>query len=284
MIITRYDLVNLFIPSIKASWIPSDEIWCLEYWNIKKGSLVTLIVRYHWRKGVHMASELWGIFLRTIFVYFFIFVMMRLMGKREIGKLSTFDLVVSFMIADISAISLEGLDRPLLNGLVPIVTIVGLQIILSFIFLKWKNVRSWAEGKPSIIINQGKIDKEVMAQTRYNIDDLMMQLREKSIADVRDVEFAILETSGKLSVFPKSEKMALTVEDLPSKKKKSPFRLPVPLVIEGKIQEQELRKIGKNPVWLKQQLQQRGYSEIASIFYASVNQQGEFYVDVYDNN
>lgn len=231
-----------------------------------------------------MTSELWGIFLRTIFVYFFIFFMMRLMGKREIGKLSTFDLVVSFMIADISAIALEGLDRPLLSGLVPIFTIVVLQIILSFVFLKFGYVRRWAEGKPSIIINRGKIDKEMMAKTRYNIDDLIMQLREKSISDIRDVEFAILETSGKLSVFPKSEKMALTLEDVPSNKRKSPFRLPVPLVIEGKIQEQELRKMGKDYNWLTRQLQQQGISDVKKIFYASINQQGEFYIDVYRND
>src|SRR5690606_18102285 len=119
--------------------------------------------------------------------YFFIFLMMRLMGKREIGKLSTFDLVVSFMIADISAISLEGLDRPLLNGLIPILTIVAMQIILSFVFLKFKSIRSWAEGKNWIIINRGQIDKELKANKRYNLDDLLMQLREKSISDIRDV-------------------------------------------------------------------------------------------------
>ena len=89
-------------------------------------------------------------------------------------------------------------------------------------------IRSWAEGKPSIIINQGKIDKEVMARRAIILMILLMQLREKSIADIRDVEFAILETSGKLSVFPKSEKMAFTVEDMPSKKKKSLFDCPFP--------------------------------------------------------
>lgn len=228
-----------------------------------------------------MLTELWGIVLRTVFVYFFIFLMMRLMGKREIGKLSTFDLVVSFMIADISAISLEGLDRPLLNGLIPILTIVAMQIILSFVFLKFKSIRSWAEGKPCIIINRGKIDKEVMAKTRYNLDDLLMQLREKSISDIRDVEFAILETSGKLSVFPKSEKMAVTVEDIPSQKKKTPFRLPIPLVIEGKVQERELQRIGKNKDWLIQQFQKQGISDIRNVFYASIDQKGELYIDCY---
>jgi len=228
-----------------------------------------------------MASELWGIFLRTIFIYFFIFVMMRLMGKREVGKLSTFDLVVSFMIADISAIALEGLDRSLLMGIVPIMTIVGLQIILSAVFLKFGSVRRWVEGKPSIIINRGKLDKEVMAKTRYNIDDLNMQLREKGITDIRDVEFAILENSGKLSVFPKKEKTALTLEHLSSSRAKDPVRLPTPLIIEGRIQEEELKRLGKDHDWLKRELQKQGLADIRDIFYASVDQYGEFFIDRY---
>ena len=231
-----------------------------------------------------MASELWGLFLRTIFIYFFIFFMMRLMGKREVGKLSTFDLVVSFMIADISAIALEELDRPLWVGLVPIITIVGLQIILSAIFLKFGNIRRWVEGKPSMIINKGKLDKEVMAKTRYNIDDLNMQLREKGFSDIRDIEFAILENSGKLSVFPKKEKNVVTLEDLSLDTSKDPVRLPTPVIIEGEIQQEELRRMGKDSNWLKQELLAQGVKDIHNIFYASVDQNGEFYIDNYSSN
>lgn len=230
-----------------------------------------------------MAAEIWGIFLRTVFVYFLIFFMMRLMGKREVGKLSTFDLVVSFMIADISSIALEELDRSLLVGLVPIFTIVALQILLSFVFLKWGRIRRWVEGKPSIIIDKGKIDKEVMAKTRYNIDDLLMQLREKSISDIRDVEYAILETSGKLSVFPKNSEKVVSKEKLSSSGEETPFRLPIPLVMEGKVFNHELKKMGKDDQWLKRQLKKQGIDDIRDVFYASVDQHGTFYIDVYPN-
>lgn len=230
-----------------------------------------------------MAAEIWGIFLRTVFVYFLIFFMMRLMGKREVGKLSTFDLVVSFMIADISSIALEELDRSLLVGLVPIFTIVALQILLSFVFLKWGRIRRWVEGKPSIIIDKGKIDKEAMAKTRYNIDDLLMQLREKSISDIRDVEYAILETSGKLSVFPKNSEKVLSKEKLSSSGEETPFRLPIPLVMEGKVFNHELKKMGKDDQWLKRQLKKQGIDDIRDVFYASVDQHGTFYIDVYPN-
>lgn len=230
-----------------------------------------------------MAAEIWAIFLRTVFVYFLIFLMMRLMGKREVGKLSTFDLVVSFMIADISSIALEELDRSLWVGLVPIFTIVALQVLLSFVFLKFGQIRRWVEGKPSIIINKGKIDKEAMAKTRYNIDDLLMQLREKSISDIRDVEYAILETSGKLSVFQKNSENELSKENISSLREETPFRLPLPLVMEGKVLPNELKKMGKDDRWLKRQLKKQGIDDIRNVFYASVNQQGEFYIDVYPN-
>lgn len=226
-------------------------------------------------------SEIWGLFLRSVFVYFFIFLMMRLMGKREVGKLSTFDLVVSFMVADISAISLESLDKPLITGLLPIVTIVLLQIVLSYVSLKHKKVRHWIDGKPIIIINKGKIEQDTMAKARYNLDDLIMQLREKEIADIADVEYAILETSGKLSVFPKTEKMLVTKEDISpnADQQAQPFRMPASLIIEGKVQEQELNKIGKDRAWLDEQLRKRGYQDVRDIFYASFNQVGELYIN-----
>lgn len=224
-------------------------------------------------------TEIWGLFLRTVFVYFFIFLMMRLMGKREVGKLSVFDLIVSFMVADISAISLESLDKPLIDGLLPIFTIVLLQIILSYITLKYKKVREVIDGKPSIIINKGKLDHHTMAKSRYNIDDLMMQLREKDIADIGDVEFAILETSGKLSVFLKTEKLPVTVEYQYPDRSYPPFRLPSAIIIEGEVQPRELQKAGKDRAWLDKQLRQRGYQGVQDIFYASLNQVGELYID-----
>lgn len=227
-----------------------------------------------------MMNELLGLLLRTVFVYFFIFLMMHLMGKREVGKLSVFDLVVSFMIADISAISLEDLNRPLIKGLLPIFTIVILQILLSYISLKNEKVRHWIDGSPIVIINKGKIERKTMAKARYNLDDLMMQLREKNIADIRDVEFAILETSGKLSVFPKEKNHVQEDEDQGFRKKEKPFRMPIPLILDGKIQKKGLEQIGKDLQWLQQKIQKLGYHQrMEEIFYASIDSNGEFYID-----
>jgi len=146
------------------------------------------------------------LFFRTLFMYFFILMVMRLMGKREIGKLSVFDLVVSIMIADLAVIFIENGDQPVIQGILPIVTLMVTQIALSYLSLKNQTVRHLVDGKPAVLIEDGKIREKEMARNRYNLDDLMAQLREKNIDNIADVEFAILETSGKLSVFPKEEK------------------------------------------------------------------------------
>jgi uncharacterized membrane protein YcaP (DUF421 family) len=213
--------------------------------------------------------ELWTVSIRTVFLYLFIFLMMRLMGKREIGKLSLFDLIVSLMIADISAIVLEDDNRPLLLGVVPIALLVLLQILFSYVMLKNRKMRNWMDGEPTVIVHKGKILDDAMARARYNVDDLLMQLREKNIADVRDVEFAILETTGKLSVFPKEK----------GRDRLRPFSMPVPVIIDGKVQEKELNQLGQNRFWLKRKIQEHGFKDFKEIFYASLDEYGRLYID-----
>lgn len=222
-----------------------------------------------------------SLILRAIFIYFFMLLMMRLMGKREIGKLSVFDLIVSFMIADLSAMVLEDEKMELIVGVAPIITIVALQILLSFIMLKSKRVRHLIDGEPTVIVQHGKILDKVMAKSRYNMDDLMMQLREKNIASVSDVEFAILETSGKLSVFPKTGKHPVTKDDLKISNLKA-FHPPIPVVLEGKVLEDGLEQLGQNRFWLKKELRKKGYKDLSGIFYVSVNYEGKLFVDAKD--
>ncbi|MCH5584129.1 DUF421 domain-containing protein [Shimazuella sp. AN120528] len=222
-----------------------------------------------------------SLILRTTFIYFFILLMMRLMGKREIGKLSVFDLIVSFMLADLSAMIIEDKKLEIINGVTPIVTIVALQILLSFIMLKNRSVRKLIDGEPTVIVQHGQILDRVMAKSRYNLDDLMMQLREKNISNISDVEYAILERSGKLSVFPKTEKTAVTKEDLKLKNLKA-FHPPIPVVLEGKVLEDGLQQIGQNRFWLKKELRKKGYKDLSDIFYVSVNNEGKLFIDAKD--
>ncbi|WP_033099191.1 MULTISPECIES: DUF421 domain-containing protein [Thermoactinomyces] len=222
-----------------------------------------------------------SILLRTVFIYLFLLIIMRLMGKREIGKLTIIDLIVSFMIADISAMAIERSHEPLINGMIAIVTLAALQIVLSYLSLKSRKVRQLVDGKPLVLVKNGKILDAEMAKARYNIDDLLLQLREKNIADVSDVEFAILETTGRLSVFPREEKRPVMKEDvLPLLR---PFQMPITLILDGKVQEQGLRQIGKTRFWLKNEIQKQGYRDFKEIYYASINYEGKLFIDGKDN-
>ncbi|WP_223260604.1 DUF421 domain-containing protein [Paenibacillus ihbetae] len=150
-------------------------------------------------------SHITILILRTILMYAVIFVTMRIMGKREIGKLSIFDLAISLMIAEIAAVVLEDISKPIWEGLAPIVVLVGIQVGLAYLGLKFRKVRLLADGKPSILVSKGKLHRKEMARLRYNLDDLMQQLRGKDIDSLADVEFAILETTGQLTIIPKDK-------------------------------------------------------------------------------
>lgn len=218
-----------------------------------------------------------SILLRTVFIYVFLLVIMRVMGKREIGKLSIFDLVVSFMIADISSMAIENKEEPLITWISPIILLASLQILLSFILIKSERIRNWVDGSPVPLIENGKIVDKNMAKLRYNLDDLLTQLREKNIPDVSDVAFAVLETTGKLSVFPKEEKRPAFKEDVRRDLKQ--FRMPIPVIIDGKVQEEGLKKLGQNRFWLKAEIQKRGLKDFKEVFYATVNYEGRLYID-----
>ena len=227
--------------------------------------------------------DLTAMFLRTLFLYFFILIVMRLMGKREIGKLSVFDLVVSIMIADLAVISIENGEKPLLYGLLPIATLMVTQIVLSWLSLKSRTIRHLVDGKPAVLIKDGRILEKEMAKNRYNLDDLMAQLREKNINDVADVEFAVLETTGKLSVFPGEEKKAVSKEGLFPLGRIEPSKLPVLLIVEGRVLEEGLRRIGRSRGWLEKEGRRRGYRGVEEIFLASLDSRGRLYLDGRDD-
>ncbi|APH04259.1 DUF421 domain-containing protein [Bacillus weihaiensis] len=206
---------------------------------------------------------------RTLFLYFLIVIIFRLMGKREIGELSILDLVVFIMIAEMAVTAIEDEKDPLIHTIVPMTLLMIIQISLAYLSLKNQKIRHLLDGKPTIIINRGKVDEHAMRTQRYNFDDLMTQLRDKNINNVGDVEFAILEPTGKLSVIEKQKN-----------KKKQP-ELQVPLVVDGMIQEGNLETINKTNLWLRQQLRKLGYKEIKDISLCTFGK-GVFFIDVKD--
>ncbi|WP_020060822.1 DUF421 domain-containing protein [Bacillus sp. 123MFChir2] len=216
--------------------------------------------------------ELLQIVFRTILLYSVMLIIFRLMGKREIGELSVLDLVVFIMLGEMAVIAIENMDKAIWHQLVPMVLIMIIQITLSLISLKSQRIRHILEGEPAIIVREGKIDEKQMRKQRYNMDDLLMQLREQSIGDIRDVEYAILEPSGRLSVFEKQK----------SKKSKNDTPLfSVPLIIDGEIQKKHLYMIEHTDIWLEDKLKKLGHIDIEKISYCSF-QNGQFFVDLKD--
>ena len=177
------------------------------------------------------------VFLRTIFFYFVIFVIYRIMGKREVGQLGIIDLIVSILIAELVVISIENYKDSVWYSLVPIITLTVLQVILALITMNAPKIRNFLDGNPSVIIKNGILNYKEMVKQKYNLDDLLVQLREKGYRSIEEIEYAILENNGSLSVFPSS-------------KNKTPF--PFPIIIDGEIQEETVKNLHKNNNWVLQ--------------------------------
>jgi uncharacterized membrane protein YcaP (DUF421 family) len=219
------------------------------------------------------------ILLRTVLIYFIIYLIIRVMGKREIGKLSVFDLVISIMITELAVVLVEDTDRAIWQGVLPILVLALLQISIAFITLKSRKLRLLFDGKPSYVINHGKLDREEMKRQRYSIDDLMMQLRENRINNVADVEFAILEPTGRLTLETKDDYHKGKTE--PGKQKPR-FRyegLPVPLIMDGKVQNGNLEKIGQTRFWLNKELHSRGIASMKDVFLCTIDHHGNLFIN-----
>ncbi|MCC3356586.1 DUF421 domain-containing protein [Bacillus sp. REN16] len=209
---------------------------------------------------------------RTVLLYVIILLIFRLMGKREIGELSLLDLIVSMMIAEMAVIAIESPKDPILHSVVPMALLMVIQYSLALLSLKSKKIREIIDGKPTVIINKGKIDEHAMRQQRYSLDDLMMQLRENNVKNLADVEFAILESSGELSVLAKSQNQSSAVTD---------YTIDLPLILDGQIQNGHLDQINKTEFWLRSEMKKLGHSDIKKISYCSYHH-GKLHVDIKD--
>ena len=190
-------------------------------------------------------------FFRAIVLYIVVLVVMRLMGKREIGQLQPFELAISIMIADLASIPMTEIGIPIFNGIIPICGLLAMHLLISVINLKSLKAREVICGKPSILIYRGKINEENLKKERFTINELEERLRGNNIFNLGDVEYAILETSGQVTVIPKPEKRNTIPEDFNIVPEYE--GIPYDLVIDGKIMSQNLKEIGKNYNWLKKQ-------------------------------
>lgn len=190
-------------------------------------------------------------FFRSIIIYIIVLIVMRLMGKREIGQMQPFELAISIMIADLASIPMSDIGIPISNGIIPILGLLVMHLIISILNMKSSRLREVICGKPSILIYQGRIDEQKLKKERLTLNELEEKLRNNNIMNLGDVEYAILETSGDISVIPKPNKRPTTPEDfniMPDYE-----GIPYNLVIDTKVMDENLQKIGKNYDWLKKQ-------------------------------
>lgn len=213
--------------------------------------------------------------IRTLILFVVVVVGLRLMGKRQIGQLQPYELVIVIMLSALAAIPMENTGIPLVSGLFPIFTLLLAQVALAYISLKSERARGIICGTPSVLIENGKIIEKEMYRLRYNMNDLLEQLRSKNIPNVSDVEFAILETSGQLSVIPKSQKRPLIPADLnlPTMYE----GLPLTLIIDGHVFSQNLSRANLGMEWLASELHKFGIKDFNDVLFASLDTEGKLF-------
>ena len=191
-------------------------------------------------------------FIRSIFLYIIVLIVMRLMGKREIGQLQPFELAISIMIADLASTPMADAGIPLTNGIIPILALLVMHLVISMINIKSIKGREILCGKPSILIYRGRIDEKMLRKERFTVNELEERLRGSNVVNIGDVEYAILETSGQVTVIQKPEKKNVTVEDLGLKSEYE--GLAYDLVLDGKVMYENLKILKKDYQWLEKQV------------------------------
>jgi uncharacterized membrane protein YcaP (DUF421 family) len=221
-----------------------------------------------------VASDAFAMVWKSVLFYVLLVLLLRVMGKREISSLTAMDLVVFIMLSEAAIISIADKEIPVLVGVLPVLTLALLEMATAFLSLKFPTFRAVVEGVPAILINKGELDANELAKQRMNIHDLQAELRQHNIPSLADVEFAILETSGKLSVVPKPDTRPATSKDV-GKGKSPTSGLPVDLIVDGVVNRDVLEMLGHDDRWLQRQL---GPIRPKDVLVATVDASGKIFL------
>lgn len=186
---------------------------------------------------------------KTLFLYLFIILMYRIMGKKEVGELGVGDLIVTVLVAELAALSIEETSKSILISVIPIVVLVISEMLISYFSVKSHKIRDFFDGKPTVIIKEGKVNFTAMSKLRYSLDDLITQLRGNSIKSIEEVDYAVLETDGNLSIFQNSKEY------------------PMPIILDGIIKYDILEEISKDYEWVMRMLKKENVL-LENVFYA----------------
>lgn len=214
-------------------------------------------------------------FMRTIILYLLIIAGVRLMGKRQVGELEPSELVLALIIADLASVPMQDFGIPLLTGIIPIFTLLSVTMIISVISMKSVRFRALLCGRPSIIVENGKIHQREMKKNRFTVDELMEELRMKGITDISTVKYAILETNGQISVLPYANQLPATAQQM----NVTPEDVGLPLVIinDGRVLEHNLKTRGFNLEWLQKRLAEHHVQRTEDVFLLTVDEQNRVY-------
>ncbi len=216
------------------------------------------------------------IVIRTIIIYFIVLFVIRIMGKAELSKMGPFEMIILFMMAELAAIPIESVDIPLLNGAAAILTLLFLEVVISFLSVKSKKINDLMNGKPSMIINRGKINEKEMRDQRITIENLMEQLRLKNFPSLTDVEYVVLEANGDLSVIPKPEKAPLTPSDMNISV--SSQIMPMILISDGTLYKNNLKVLGKDENYIRKELAKGKITDYSQVFLCFFDGSGQLHV------
>lgn len=200
-----------------------------------------------------------SIFFRTLIIYITLTFSMRFMGKRELGELEVGELVTSLLLSEICSIPIDNPDIPLMNALIPVLFIVSLEIIISFIKSRFSGAGRAIDGAPSYIIYKGRFKPEALLQNRISVNELAAEMRQNGIGSIDDIEYCIIEANGKISMLKRGQSGGLGHL----------------LIADGEIQKENLRELGYDEIWLKRKL---GGSDVGDVFIFSINDDGKCYM------
>ena len=216
--------------------------------------------------------------IRTVILYLLIITGVRLMGKRQVGELEPSELVVSLLIADLAAVPMQDFGIPLLTGIIPIFALLSLTMIFSVLTMKNTRFRILMCGKPSIVVKNGTLDQREMQRNRYTVDELFEELRMKGYTDLTRIKYAILETNGQLSVLPYAACQPPDATQLSVRTQEN--GLPVILISDGRLMEENLHLTGHDRTWLDKQLRKHNCPSLSDVFLLTVDELGKVYCSV----
>ncbi len=214
------------------------------------------------------------IFVRTLIVYFTLLALLRLLGKRQLGEMELSEFLVASLIADLASNPLQDIGMPLLNGLIPVVTLFCCELLISSLTMHSIRLRAFLFGKPSLLIDHGRIDQKEMGKNRFTLDELLQELRSLGVRDIATVEYAFLETNGKLSVLQYASETPPSASDLNVRAENCGF--PIILISDGRLISENLSKSGHGKEWLREQIKPFG-GKISEIFLLTVDDLSRVY-------